>query len=89
MKSKGQIPLGNILMIGLVPMVLLILAVVYFTFANSVPTTDLGTQGAAVVEKIGNNTKAGFDLASIMPLAIAGVIILVVVIGAFGYIRMR
>jgi len=87
--KKGQMAIGNIMMIGLVPIILVILAIVYFTFAAAIPTSTLGTQGAAVVERIGNNTKAGFDLASILPLALAGVVILITVVGAFAYLKTR
>jgi len=87
--KKGQFAIGNILMIGLVPIILIILAIVYFTFQQAIPTATLGTQGALVVERIGNNTKSGFDLASILPLALAGVVILITVVGAFAYLKTR
>ena len=79
--------LGKVITIVAVPMLIIIGLIVYAEFNSSVDTSDLSTDAQEAINATNNNAYAGFNLAGVLPIVIAGVAVLGIVIGAFAYMR--
>jgi len=89
-QRKGQMGggvLGKVITIVAVPMLIIIGLIVYAEFNSSVDTSDLSTDAQDAINATNSNAYAGFNLAGVLPIVIAGVAVLGIVIGAFAYMR--
>lgn len=90
-ESKGQTAgvLDNVLTIGIAAILIIVMVIVYAEFEGAISITDHSTQAQTAFNNTNDNTYSGFELASVLPIVLAGVGVLLVVIGAFSRFRGR
>ncbi len=91
LSRKGQFggTTGQVLSIAVIAMVLLISVTVYANFDSSIDRTGMSTQAQQAINATSDNAYSGFDLAAVLPIAIAGVAVLLIVVRAFMGLRQR
>lgn len=81
--QKGQAIIQQIIPAIVIPMLLVVGLLVYANFSDNVDTSDLSADAEEAINATTDNTYAGFNLASILPLVIFAAAIISVIVGAF------
>lgn len=81
---KGQI-VQQVLPIAIVPIVIIIMLIVFANFEATVDHSGISSAASTSINTTVTNSLSGFDLAAILPIVIAGVVILGILLGAFAF----
>lgn len=84
--SKGQV-VQQLIPAVVVPIVLIIMLIVFANFEGTVDHSDISSTASTTINDTSANAYSGFDLGSILPIVIFGVVILSIIIGAFQFGR--
>jgi len=82
--------LGAVVAALVIPLIIIIMFVVQVNFENSVDRGDWSATQNSTYSTITSNTQDSYDLAGILPIAIVGIAVLSMIIGAiagFAYLR--
>lgn len=81
--EKGQAVISQIIPAIVIPLLLIVAVLVFANFEGNIDTSDLSSDAEVAVNATRDNTYAGLNLASILPLVIFAAAIISVIVGAF------
>jgi len=93
-RKKGQsVPaLSGVIIALIIPLIILIMYVVQVKFSNAIDRGDWTAAQNGTFTDVTSNADDSYDMAGILPIAIIGIVVLSMIVGAIGgfaYIRSR